>query len=71
MISETLEFDVELEIVADGASTYYDGSYEITPTQSEQTIPIAHLTAKQDIKVNPIPSNYGKITQIGNELTIE
>ncbi len=66
-------FDVNFGILTEieKGIEWYDGSYEITPSQSEQSIPIAHLTAKQDIKVNPIPSNYGKVSQIGNELTIE
>ena len=74
MISETLEFDVELEIIAEGGSTdieWYEGSYEFTPSQSEQTISIAKQTAKQNITINPIPKNYGKVSQIGNDLVIE
>ena len=74
MISETLEFDVELEIIAEGGSVdieWYEGSYEFTPSQEEQTIEIAKQTAKTDIKINPIPKNYGKVSQVGNELTIE
>lgn len=69
----TTSFDVDFGIIVESGThvDYYEGSYEITPTQSEQSIPIAHLTAKQDIKVNPIPSNYGKVSQIGNELVIE
>ena len=74
MISETLEFDVELEIIAEGGSVdieWYEGPYEFTPSQEEQTIEIAKQTAKQNITINPIPKNYGKVSQIGNELTIE
>ena len=74
MISETLEFDVELEIIAEGGSAdidWYEGSYEFTPSQEEQTVSIAKQTAKTDIKINPIPKNYGKVSQVGNELTIE
>ena len=52
-------------------SDWYEGSYEFTPSQSEQTIEIAKQTAKQNITINPIPKNYGKVSQVGNELTIE
>lgn len=57
----------EVEVTSD----WYEGSYEFTPTQSEQTVLIAKQTAKTDIKINPIPKNYGKVSQIGNELVIE
>ena len=53
-----------------GGYSYYDGSYEFTPTQSTQTIPISGLTARADITINPIPSNYGLITWNGSVLTV-
>lgn len=49
---------------------YYEGEYEITPTTQEQTIPIIGLTARENITVNPIPSNYGLITWNGATLTV-
>lgn len=49
---------------------YYDGEYEITPTAEEQTIPIVGLVARQNITVNPIPSNYGLITWNGSTITV-
>ena len=48
----------------------YDGPYEFTPTAEEQTVPIAQLQAKQDITINPIPSNWGLVTYNGNVITI-
>lgn len=48
----------------------YTGSYEVTPTQQTQTIPIMGLKAADDITVNPIPSNYGLITWDGSTLTV-
>ena len=48
----------------------YEGSYEFTPTQEQQTIQIEGLIAAHDITVNPIPSNYGKITWNGSILTV-
>lgn len=53
-----------------GAPPAYAGEYEITPTEQTQIIPIEGKTAKQDIVVNPIPSNYGLITWDGNTLTV-
>ena len=49
---------------------YYDGEYELTPSQEEQTIPIIGKTARQNITLNPIPSNYGLITWDGATLTV-
>ena len=48
----------------------YTGEYEFTPTNEEQTIPIYGKTATRDIVINPIPSNYGKITWNGSTLTV-
>lgn len=49
---------------------YYDGDYSITPTTQEQTIPIVGLTARQNITVGAIPSNYGLVTWNGSTLTV-
>ena len=49
---------------------YFDGEYEYTPTDTEQTIPIIGLTARRNITINPIPSNYGKITWNGAVMTV-
>ena len=57
----------EVEVTSD----WYEGSYEFTPSQEEQTIEIAKQTAKQNITINPIPKNYGKVSQVGNDLVIE
>lgn len=48
----------------------YEGSYEFTPTDEEQTIPIAGQIAEQNIRVNPIPQNYGRIEWNGSTLRV-
>lgn len=48
----------------------YQGEYVITPTESEQTIPILGMMATDDITVNPIPSNYGLITYNGSTIMV-
>lgn len=53
-----------------GASASYAGEYEFTPTEQEQTISIAGKVARNDITINPIPSNYGLITWDGSTLTV-
>lgn len=48
----------------------YTGEYTFTPTDHAQFIPIAGLTAERDIRINPIPWNYGLITWNGSVLTV-
>lgn len=48
----------------------FKGEYEITPTEEVQVIKTAHNILNRDIVINPIPSNYGKITWDGGVLTI-
>ena len=75
---ETALLNVSSEAVTLNAETYieidrteiYDGAYEWTPTDSVQTIEIADKKALENIKINPIPSNYGLITWNGSTLTV-
>lgn len=53
-----------------GAPQSYAGEYEFTPTEQEQIIPIEGKVAGQNITINPIPSNYGRITWDGTTLTV-
>ena len=48
----------------------YEGSYDFTPSEEEQTIAIDHKMATQDITIQPIPTNYGLITWNGTTLTV-
>ena len=56
--------------VLSGKAAIYDGEYSFTPTQSTQTIGIKGKVAKNNITINPIPSNYGLITWNGAVLTV-
>ena len=67
--SENIGLDAEPSIVID-RTTVYDGAYEWTPTDALQTIEIANKKALENIKINPIPSNYGLITWNGSTLTV-
>lgn len=53
-----------------GTPPFYSGEYEVTPSEQEQTIPIEGKVAKENITINPIPSNYGLITWDGTTLTV-
>lgn len=48
----------------------YTGEYEFTPSETEQTIKVSGTTPSQNIKINPIPNNYGLITWNGAYLFI-
>ena len=48
----------------------YAGPYEFTPTAEEQTVRIARMQATQDITINAVPNNYGRITYNGSVLTV-
>ena len=48
----------------------YDGEYEFAPTTETQVINTANKTLTNNIVINPIPSNYGRITWDGGRLTI-
>lgn len=67
--TESIGLTAEPHIVVD-RSIIYDGAYEWTPSDSVQTIEIADKKALTDIRINPIPSNYGLITWNGSVLTV-
>lgn len=48
----------------------YTGSYEVTPTQSTQTLQTQDKLMNDNVQVLPIPSNYGLITWNGSVLTV-
>ena len=48
----------------------YQGAYEFTPTEDTQTIEIENKKATANITINPIPTNYGRITWNGVVITI-
>lgn len=54
-------FDTVVEVLPDA----YDGQYEFTPTDEQQIIEIKRKSASDDIVINAIPSNYGRITWDG------
>lgn len=67
-LSEGDDFSVTMDDVP--VQPRYVGPYSFTPTDTEQVIEIAGLTAAHDITVEAIPSNYGLITWNGSVLTV-
>ena len=47
----------------------YHGAYTITPSEQAQTIPTAGANLAQDIIIEPIPSNYGRIGYDGSGIS--
>lgn len=48
----------------------YTGPYEVTPGEEPQTLKTKGFVAKENITVNPIPSDYGRIAQVGAVLRV-
>ena len=48
----------------------YEGPYEFTPTEETQTAAINNMVATDNITINPIPTNYGKITWNGSVIRV-
>ena len=48
----------------------YTGDTEITPSTTEQVLNTAEKVVIRNIVINPIPSNYGRITWNGATLTV-
>ena len=57
-------------VIEDHDTLPYRGEYEFTPSEETQTVPINGLRATRNITINPIPSNYGKISWNGSALTV-
>lgn len=75
----TLDGELLLQSVFDGELGFgsggsehgeYTGKTEVTPSRETQILNTAGLVVNQNIKVNPIPSNYGLITWNGSVLTV-
>lgn len=65
---ENVEIGVGTRVVAPYPD--YDGAYEFTPSSSTQVIDTEKKLLRNDIVINPIPSNYGLISWNGSYLTV-
>lgn len=63
-------FDVAFKEGGGGGGTPYHGEYEVTPSEEEQVLETAMKTLSQNVVVNPIPSNYGRISYNGSVITV-
>lgn len=48
----------------------YEGEYTITPGDEAVVLETAGLVMAQNVTINPVPSNYGRITWNGSALTV-
>lgn len=48
----------------------YTGETTITPSESAQTLETRGLVLPENITIQPIPSNYGRISWNGSTLTV-
>lgn len=48
----------------------YRGTHEVTPSGETQILMTAEKVVRENIVINPIPSNYGKITWDGRVITV-
>lgn len=49
---------------------YYTGSYDIEPGDEEIVLPVEQLKMNADLKIEPVPSNYGRLSWNGSTLTV-
>lgn len=48
----------------------YEGEYLVTPSEFTQTLQTARKRLEQNVIVEPIPSNYGRISYSGSVITV-
>lgn len=49
----------------------YMGNYTVTPTEETQVLPTSAKQMIEDLIIEPIPLNYGRITWNGRIITIQ
>ena len=50
--------------------TPYEGEYTVVPGEDAQALPTAGKSLAQDVTVEPIPSNYGRIAWNGAAIMV-
>lgn len=48
----------------------YDGVHEVTPSEEAQILETEGKAVNENIVINPIPPNYGRITWDGRVITV-
>lgn len=69
-VDEGADLALNLGEKFEGGGTPYSGRYEVTPGESTQVLDTAYRKMAENVVVNPIPSNYGRITYNGSTITV-
>ncbi len=48
----------------------YTGATDVTPSDDEQVLLTSDRVVTNNIVINPIPDNYGRLLWVGNTLTV-
>lgn len=59
-----------VQYVGGGEGDPYTGAYTVTPSERAQTLRTNGKIMMNDVTIQPIPSNYGKISWNGITLTV-
>ena len=65
----TVGMGIETTITT-AAADVYRGAYSVTPAEEEQTLETEGYLLTGNVTVEPIPSNYGKISWNGSFLSV-
>lgn len=69
-VEDGLCVGLDVDIAFNGKQTEYHGPTSFVPSEEQQTIQTAGYTVREDIIIEPIPSNYGKISWDGRRITV-
>lgn len=58
------------KVILVSSDDYYTGDYEVTPGDEKITLETEQLKMNANVVINPVPSNYGKITWNGSIMTV-
>lgn len=65
---EALHGEITIPEVIDRIA--YEGAYTVTPGAEAIILPTEDLLMRENVTINPVPSNYGLITWDGSTLTV-
>ena len=54
-------------VIEESRRKFFEGDYEITPTREVQVLNVAEMVMTEDLVVQPIPKEYGKVTYNQNK----
>ena len=69
-LSPTGSLEGELTIPKVIEKEEYRGEHEVTPSDETQILMTSDKLVRENIIINPIPSNYGRITWDGRVITV-